>query len=161
MKRIFLLLAPLVSLVSGPAAAGDDDIGLLLLDVQVQLVNDVDHDPGPGGGWTDAYWVRNLATGKSYGGLTMHGIAILDVPAGIYCVDTMRTGNNVHLGLNYCGEPYFRVVGGGRLNNAGRWRFGYRLKTGDFRLFASTEAPDKVLERAKQLIPERFITEGK
>ncbi|WP_326941263.1 hypothetical protein [Actimicrobium sp. GrIS 1.19] len=154
--RILLvaLLAHCLALASISAHAEEN--GLLLIDVQVQIVDSIDRDPGDiGGGTTDGFWVRNLNTDTTYGGMVLgNTMVMLEVPEGIYCLDSASAGGH-NIRLNLCTEPYFRVVPG-RLNNAGRWRIGFRVRTSEMRRYGSLEDLPGVLASARREFPERF-----
>lgn len=162
MKKSLLCAAAVAAALLGSAPAGAAEPGVLVIKVGVLSVDNVENDPGDGDGWCNSFWIKNIATGKTYGGLSMTGgLEVLDVPEGFYCVSSVRTGNNVGLVLDYCGEPFFRVVGG-QLNNAGRWRFlRHGGKTPAYKLFGSLEDQASVLARAKERFPERFLPAAK
>jgi hypothetical protein len=148
-RRLLLLAALALPSFSSMAQAQ----GVLLIEVQLSLVSNVDVDPGDRPGMTSSFWVSNLATGKSYGGFVLSSsVALLEVPAGIYCLQSASISN---VKVSLCAEPYFEVVAG-RLNNAGRWRVGHRLASGEQRIYASVENPAAVLAEARKLYPERF-----
>ena len=138
-----------------------EENGVVLLQVVLQFVDDVAKGArSTGGNDVDAYWIKNLETGRRYGGRDLYSEQpkLIDVPAGVYCVDSM-TGWSTH--IDYCGEPFFRVESG-QLSNAGRWWFLFGGKNRqELRLFASVEKPDRVLKRAKDLFPDRFLPTAK
>jgi hypothetical protein len=132
------------------------ETGILIIDVHVQMASSLNDDSSLDGEWTNGYWITNVQTGKSFGGLVPNAssVMVLEVPEGIYCVDNLITGGNA-LHIDYCGAPFFRVIGG-KTNNAGRWRFGVRVQDHQFKLFGSMEDLPGVLSAAKRRYPEKF-----
>jgi len=158
MKRPFALIALALACALATPARAQDVLALLLIDVRAQMVKDTTRDPGVTRGATDAFWVRNLETGTSYGGrVNGSTVTLLDVPAGTYCLDRIDA-NDETAKISYCAAPYFKVVGG-QLNNAGRWRLGIGIHGDRIRLLASMEDLPGVLRAAHALYPQR-ITVG-
>src|SRR5471032_1119650 len=50
----------------------------------------------------------------------IHHPMVAEVEEGIYCVYSLKYSDNTD--FEYCGEPYFKVLGG-KINNAGFWKF--------------------------------------
>ncbi|MET3106466.1 hypothetical protein AAKU67_004029 [Oxalobacteraceae bacterium GrIS 2.11] len=159
MKSIVTIFSFALLILTFGNSRADEEValnGTLVIDVHVQTVSRLNGDPGLEGDWTNGYWVTNVQTGKSYGGLVSNSssLQVLEVPEGIYCVDTLITGGNA-IHIDYCGEPYFRIKSS-TINNVGRWRFGVRVQDRQFKLFASMEKLADVLKAAKERFPEKF-----
>ena len=138
----------------------DDDEGLLLIDVRVQFVSDINHDSGKDTSrrltfdGADSFAVKNLVTGKTYGGMVtgshQDGLQVITLPEGFYCLDSIRFS----IEISYCGEPFLKVEKH-KINNAGKWRFGF--SNDGSRLRGSMEKIEETSNLAKQKFPEYFI----
>jgi len=102
------------------SSASAAELGLLLL--KVSGAETADHGQVVTSGWQPrAYTLMNLDTKKSYTNFSPVHVWMAEVEDGIYCLASVRFADNLQ--FEYCGEPYFKVFAG-RINNAGRWRFG-------------------------------------
>jgi hypothetical protein len=130
--------------LSVPARA--EGAGLLLLKLDgVQTAN---HGKVLTSGWAPrAYTLMNLETKKVTTNFSPSSLWMVELDEGIYCLYAVRFADNVQ--FDYCGEPYFRVVAG-RVNNAGRWRFGASLVDGESSLIYSMRDLDETLAEARR-----------
>jgi len=146
MKKLFALL---ILAFVGVAPVFAAERGLLLIDVfGIDLNNR--GDVIPRAGWpARSYNVLNLETKKLVTNFFPNArVWAVELDEGIYCLEAIKIFDNVQ--IDYCGEPYFRVVGG-RLNNAGRWVFGVSKDFKQRRLVSSLQDLDKTLAEARRL----------
>jgi hypothetical protein len=142
----FAFLSAMV--VAHPARAAG--AGLLLL--QLDAVQTANHGKVVTSGLaTRAYTLMNLETKKVTTNFSPSSLWMVELDEGIYCLYAVRFADNVQ--FDYCGEPYFRVVAG-RVNNAGRWRFGASLADGQSTLIYSMRDLDKTLDEARRMDSE-------
>lgn len=127
------------------AVAGQD--GLLIINAELaELNNRSETELSP----TTRYSVMNLNTRRVYDfpiGRSGVQVDAEEVEEGVYCLNSVSTLLAV---VDYCGEPFFRVLAG-KVNNAGWWRIGYTLRVGDHpSLIFALKYPERVLAEAKK-----------
>ena len=107
------------------------------------------------------YDVMNLTTREVYAinnAFRFDYAAAEEVDEGIYCLYSLKITDN-GLGLPYCGEPYFKVVGG-RVNNAGLWRYGISDRDNEQRLIFGAHSFESILDEAKKYHKEALRKYG-
>ena len=95
------------------------------------------------------YSVMNLNTKRVYDfPITRFGTYVdaEEVEEGVYCLNSVSTLLAV---VDYCGEPFFRVLAG-KVNNAGWWRIGYTRPGEPPRLIFGAKNSERVLTEAKK-----------
>lgn len=126
--------------------ANADGAGLLLL--QVDGAQTADHGRVVTSSWAPrSYTLMNLETKKIKTNFSPAGLWMAELDEGIYCLYAVRFADDVQ--FDFCGEPYFRVVAG-RVNNAGRWRFGASMSEGRSGLIYSLRDLDETLAEARR-----------
>ena len=155
----------LAALPSFPSHAGppENASGLLIIYVDVVRLNNAGEPI-----WLEGasnYYIKNMKTGREYGSSlsSWRGIDAQEVEEGIYCLESVRGGPNFTQ-LDYCDEPFFKVVAG-KVNNAGWWRIGYSIDPGPafrgtVRLVYGAKRFNEVLDLAKQYEKESLRKYG-
>ena len=143
-----------LSMLSLQGGAADHDDTVLLLGVDVIQLNNRMEPNGYAAVMTE-FKVKNITTGKRYSSrVVSYGRpAVINLPAGAYCFYSVSLSFNQQ--LDYCKEPTFDVKGG-KINNAGYWRFGVSYDTGAYKLMHAFKHPEEVTEQAKKHYPELF-----
>lgn len=126
--------------------------GLLLMFVegaQTLHQGQVETSPWPVRGYT----LMNIETKKVTTNFSPYHLWMVELDEGIYCLYSVRFADNLQ--IDYCGEPYFRVIAG-RVNNAGHWRFGASVAEGTSGLIYSLHDLDKTLAEARRANSDTF-----
>lgn len=135
-----------------PFALAEDTVkaneGVLIIDIRAGFSTEVGANHGSGG------WLRNLATGKTYGS-GRENLQLLVLPEGDYCVDEIQLFPRGMGVASYCKEPYIKVASG-RLNNAGQWTFIVDLHDQTVKLKSSISNSEQTLQDVKNKFPEFF-----
>jgi hypothetical protein len=146
MRHLSAILALLSAMLVGHSARAEG-AGLLLL--KLDAVQTANHGKVVTSSLaTRGYTVMNLETKKVTTNFSPSSLWMVELDEGIYCLYAVRFADNVQ--FDYCGEPYFRVVAG-RINNAGRWRFGASLVDGQSSLIYSMRDLNETLDEAQRM----------
>ena len=152
------LVIAALSMLSVQSDAADHDDTVLLLGVDVIQLNNRMEPNGYASVMTE-FNIKNIDTGKRYSSrVVSYGRpAVIRLPAGAYCFYSVSLSFSQH--LDYCKEPTFDVKGG-KINNAGYWRFGVSHDTGAYKLMYAFKDPEELTEQAKKHHPELFRVSG-
>jgi len=129
-----------------PSLASGGQDGLLIIYVDVVELKSGETEKNK---VVTRYSVMNLNTKRVYDfPITRFRVYVdaEEVEEGVYCLYSASTLEAV---LDYCGEPFFRVLAG-KANNAGWWRVGYTRPGEPPRLIFGAKHSDQVLTEAKK-----------
>lgn len=147
MRRIAEWLLAM-ALASWFGAAVASEPGLLVINV---VGVDLDNRDAviPRSGWpARSYNLLNMETHKlTTNFFPSRGTWAVELDEGIYCLEAIKMFENFQ--VDYCGEPYFKVVRG-QVNNAGRWLFGVSRDLRRHRLVSSVQDLDQTLAEAQR-----------
>jgi hypothetical protein len=158
-KSLILVLSLLGACATSPAAASKSEEATLLLQLDAEQLNNKGQPKGVGV-FLFSYKLKNLETGKIYTVTSrkQNTPDILHIAPGPYCLYSVSPYANVE--LTFCSEPFFKVEPG-RMNNAGKWRFGISFESHTRTLIYSMRDLAEVTAKAKAAKPELFEAAAK
>ena len=141
----------LISIATAMSVTQGAEMGLLVMNVRGVAITNSDRvqNKFP----LLAYTLRNLETREVVNNSSPGRAWAVEIQEGIYCLDSVTFVGNVL--VDYCGEPYFKVVQG-TVNNAGRWMFGAMDNFHRSKLIYAARDPDVTLDDARLYNDELF-----